>query len=133
MPQKSLRNRDDFAGGVVRVARPSGRHPYSISVTSLVAETALEGDVRGTAALVAISDPDDDFDQLAARFAALFSLTKAETRLVAALMTGKRLSEIARESGLRMPTLRARLSAVFRKTETSRQAALIRVAKSIPR
>jgi DNA-binding CsgD family transcriptional regulator len=47
-------------------------------------------------------------------------------------MTGKKLSEIAIASGVRITTLRTQLSSILHKVGVDRQADLMRVLSSIP-
>jgi len=62
----------------------------------------------------------------------LFGLSGAEARLARALCHGDSAESYASEQGLRLPTVRTQLSAVFKKTGTSRQAALVRLIAGIP-
>jgi DNA-binding CsgD family transcriptional regulator len=54
-----------------------------------------------------------------------FSLTPAEARLAAQLVTGKSLAEIAAAERVAYETLRGHLKSVFEKTRTGRQAELV--------
>jgi DNA-binding NarL/FixJ family response regulator len=47
-------------------------------------------------------------------------------------MTGKKLSDIAATSGVRITTLRSQLSSILHKVGVDRQADLVRVLSSIP-
>jgi DNA-binding NarL/FixJ family response regulator len=62
----------------------------------------------------------------------LFGFSPAESRVAATLLRGRKLSEIAVETGVRMATLRPQLSSVLKKVGVSRQADLIRILTSIP-
>jgi DNA-binding CsgD family transcriptional regulator len=64
--------------------------------------------------------------------AEFFGLSPAESRLTAALLAGKRLREVATDSGVQITTLRTQLISVLRKVGVSRQAELIRVLANIP-
>jgi DNA-binding CsgD family transcriptional regulator len=54
-------------------------------------------------------------------------LTEAEARLAALLGAGDELRSAAAKLGITYGTARARLSGIFEKTQTRRQAELIRV------
>jgi DNA-binding CsgD family transcriptional regulator len=56
----------------------------------------------------------------------LFGLSRAEARLAAGLMTGKKLTEIADEFGLQVATLRTQLRSILKKVGAKRQSDLIR-------
>jgi DNA-binding CsgD family transcriptional regulator len=62
--------------------------------------------------------------------AEIFGLSPAESRLAAALLTGKTLSEIASSTGTRITTLRTQLSSILRKVGAERQSDLIRILSS---
>ncbi len=62
----------------------------------------------------------------------LFELSPAEARLTRALCQGDSLEVYALDQGLKLPTLRSQLRAVFAKTGTDRQASLLRLIAGIP-
>jgi DNA-binding CsgD family transcriptional regulator len=64
--------------------------------------------------------------------ARVFGFSPAESRLAAALVAGRTLSEIAASSGVRITTLRTQLSSILRKTGAKRQVDLIRILSIIP-
>lgn len=61
-----------------------------------------------------------------------FGFTGAEVELAAALVGGQRLNAIANARGVRMPTVRTQLRALFDKTGTKRQAQLVGLITSLP-
>jgi DNA-binding CsgD family transcriptional regulator/PAS domain-containing protein len=61
-----------------------------------------------------------------------FGFTGAEAELAAALAGGRRLDAVAADRGVRMPTVRSQLRAIFDKTGTSRQAELVRLLARLP-
>lgn len=62
----------------------------------------------------------------------LYNLTPAETRVALLLIDGKRLDQIAEELDVAQTTIVFHLKNLFRKTETNRQADLVRVLLSVP-
>jgi DNA-binding CsgD family transcriptional regulator len=58
---------------------------------------------------------------------ALYGLTDAEARLTCALLEGARLEDYAERVGISMNTARTHLKSVFAKTDTDRQAELMRL------
>ena len=62
----------------------------------------------------------------------MFGLSPAESRLAVALMAGKKLRDIAIDTGLQTTTLRSQLSAIFKKVGAGRQVDLLRILTSIP-
>ncbi len=62
----------------------------------------------------------------------LFGLSAAEARLARAICHGDSLEEYASDLGLKMPTVKTQLRSIFTKTDTDRQAALVRLLSGIP-
>jgi len=63
--------------------------------------------------------------------AELFGLSPAESRLAGALMTGKRLNDIAACSGVKITTLRTQLRSILRKVGVDRQTQLVQVLSKV--
>jgi DNA-binding CsgD family transcriptional regulator len=82
------------------------------------------------AAAVFVGDTPDAGDW-ACSVAGAFALTPAETRLLAALLGGRRLAEAAGDLGVAQTTARTHLDSIFAKTGVSRQAELMRVALQV--
>jgi DNA-binding CsgD family transcriptional regulator len=61
-----------------------------------------------------------------------FGLTTAEAQIALALLTGKRLEEVAEERGVSLGTVRSQFKAILRKAEVDRQAELVRALLAIP-
>jgi DNA-binding CsgD family transcriptional regulator len=62
----------------------------------------------------------------------LFGLTPAEARLARALAAGESLESYSRTAGVRLPTARTQLKAVFEKTGINRQSELVRQITIVP-
>jgi DNA-binding CsgD family transcriptional regulator len=62
----------------------------------------------------------------------LFELTPAEARLAEQLASGPSLSDAADNLGITIGTARTQLKSVFLKTDTSRQAELVRLLLLLP-
>ncbi len=84
----------------------------------------------GSAVLVCVTDPVADAVQPEAKLAEVFALTAAETRLAIALSEGLTLREASLRHGISVNTARVQLSNIFAKTNTHRQADLIRLMAS---
>jgi DNA-binding CsgD family transcriptional regulator len=106
--------------------RRSGRRPLSILVAPLpVHRVVLTG--NGAAAAVFVTHPDRMVVLDAQAIRGLFGLTAAESDLVRCLVAGFSVHQAAAHLGLREQTLRTRLKTVFQKTNTNRQAELVRL------
>jgi DNA-binding CsgD family transcriptional regulator len=62
----------------------------------------------------------------------LFGLSAAEARLARALCHGETLEEYAGSQGVKLPTIKTQLRAVFAKTKTDRQVTLVSLISGIP-
>ena len=108
------------------IGRGDGRPAYVLTVAPLHPDLAI-GD--RPLAMIVIVDP-DRHSPSESHLVELFGFSPAEARLAAALMTGKTLTEIAAEFGLRVPTLRTQLSSILKKVGAKRQSDLIRIFSS---
>lgn len=62
----------------------------------------------------------------------MFGLSAAEARLARALCHGETLEEYAAAQGVKLPTVKTQLRAVFGKTQTDRQVTLVALISGIP-
>jgi DNA-binding CsgD family transcriptional regulator len=113
-------------GGVLRVARPSGRRPYVILVAPLSKQYAKLS-ISRPAACIVITDPDVSRPLPASRLRAAFGLTEAEARLAAQLVRGEELRTAAVNLGITYGTARVRLAEIFHKTDTHHQRNLVKL------
>lgn len=116
----------------MRALRPSGKRPYAILVSPLARETCVPATAAQPAVCVTIIDPDAPPRLSAAVLRALYDLTPAEARLAEQLAAGEDLKTAANRLGIGYGTVRAQLAAIFRKTETRRQAELVRLLCTLP-
>jgi DNA-binding CsgD family transcriptional regulator len=106
--------------------RPSGRPPLSVTIAPLPARRA-EIAADSATAIIFVSDPDRSSIPDIAAFRSMFGLTPAESELVRRLAAGLSLEDSAAELEVRLDTVRSRLKIVFQKTNTHRQADLVRL------
>jgi len=114
------------AGGAMQAGRPSGKRPYAILV-SPVSRRYSAFAALAPAACIMITDPEERSAPSLDRLQAVLGLTGAEARLAALLAAGDDLRGAARELGITYGTARTRLAAIFQKTDTNRQADLVRL------
>jgi DNA-binding CsgD family transcriptional regulator len=124
----ATRQTTEEAIGRMRIGRHSGRLAYAVTVAPLGAELGV---FDCPMAIILISDPDE---QTASErdLADYFGLSPAESRLAVALMAGRRLRDVAIDSGVQMTTLRSQLSSILRKVGVERQSELIGVLSRLP-
>ena len=118
-------------GGAIALSRPSMFTPLPVLVAPLAGQWTLPA-TRRAAAAVFVTDPERCATVAGRQLVELFGLTAAEAQLAVALLAGKRLTRIAAERGVQLPTVRNQLRAVLAKTGTGRQAELVRLLATLP-
>jgi DNA-binding CsgD family transcriptional regulator len=119
------------SGGSLRLPRRSGARDYVVTVSPLSRRESILAELL-PAACVLINDPQGPAPQSAALLRQIYGITSAEQRLIKRLIAGDTPEQAARALGVSMPTVRSHLASVFRKTDTSRQADLIRLLATLP-
>jgi DNA-binding CsgD family transcriptional regulator len=114
------------AGRSLISIRPSGKRPYLVHVLPSHRRDA-DGPLRQPMALILITDPEDEPEPAAALLRRLYRLTDAEADVALRMMHGANLKEISAELSLSLATVRTHLQHVFDKTDTHRQAELVRL------
>ena len=84
------------------------------------------------AVCVLLTDPEMAPTHSATMLRRAYGITTAEARLVERLVAGDSPQQAAQALGLSVSTVRNQLAALFRKTETSRQAELMRLLVTLP-
>lgn len=111
---------------VMAVPRPSGKRAYMIAVSPVSSARFMMSTIH-PAACVLVVDPEREPTVPEHRLRTLYGLSRGEARLAALLARGDDLKTAAEALSITYATARARLSAVFRKTETSRQSELLKL------
>jgi DNA-binding CsgD family transcriptional regulator/PAS domain-containing protein len=117
-------------GGALSLRRPSLRRPLSVFVMPIPrrgSPFSLNAGAPSPAAIIIISDPEAVPQAPAATLQGLYGLTPAEAALAQALAAGRTLQEYGDEAQVTSETARWRLKQVFAKTDTHRQAELVRL------
>lgn len=117
----------------MRCPRPDGLPPLSLLAVPFQPQRRLGQPVASPQVLLLIADPLDQPADLPRQLATLFSLSKAEAEVGAALAAGLSPEEIARERSVRLTTIRSQVKSLMAKTETRRQGELLRLLHSLPR
>jgi DNA-binding CsgD family transcriptional regulator len=105
--------------------RPSGKRPLSVLAAPLPKRHAMLG-IEAAAVVVFVTDPDRKPTTQAATLRAMFGLTRGEAQLVLVLLEGASVQQAAERLELATDTVRKQLKSIFEKTDTHRQAELIR-------
>ncbi len=111
-------------------ARPDERYGATLTPQPGQGDFPLNGEAGGVLCLIVPLD----HRRMAtvSQLMQLFGLSAAEARLARALAAGDTLDAYAVENGLKLPTVKTQLHAVFEKTGSDRQAALVRLIAGIP-
>lgn len=121
------------ANDSILLARPSGKRSLVVSVTPAGSTLSSELALAGPHVLVFISDPEArPRVTLSPAFLQFYALTRAEGRLVEALVNGATPENAQVLFGISMPTVRKHLQAIFGKTGVNRQTDLVRLVLSSP-
>ncbi|HEY2620366.1 MAG TPA: PAS domain-containing protein [Acetobacteraceae bacterium] len=119
-------------GCTLRLPRPSERPDLTVVMVPLLqgAEFPL---AHNPTVMLQVTDPLAHAAPNRALLVEAFELTPAEVDLVADLLCGLSVREIADRSGRSIATVRTHLASVLAKTCTSRQSELIRLLARLPR
>jgi DNA-binding CsgD family transcriptional regulator len=118
------------AGGVLTISRPNGR-PLSLLISPLRAASIGYGPEL-PAAVVIFSDPESDATSPEEALRTIFGLTRAQARLVSALLAGQSLLQYALSAGISINTAKTQMRQVFAKTGYDRQVDLVRALTADP-
>ncbi|WP_165799506.1 helix-turn-helix transcriptional regulator [Sphingomonas oleivorans] len=112
---------------LLRLTRPDGRRPL---VATILPVDHAPGERTDPAVIVYALVPDGDLRAMLEPVCKLHHLSPVETRLVVELASGLTLDEAAERLHVKPQTARSYLKQIFVKTDTNRQAELVRVMLS---
>lgn len=118
------------SGGALRLRRPSGRKPLSVLVAPLA--SATDPLPSRPVAAVFVSDPEHADVAVPDILQAVYGLTAQEASLAALLARGESLATAAELLGITRNTAHTHLQHVFDRTDTHRQADLVRLVLRSP-
>lgn len=119
------------AGQLIAISRPSGKRPYQVLATPIRVPQSAAG-FFATAAAVFVTDPERLPELPRESLRRVYGLTPSEADLAAKLASGMSLDKAAEDIGVTRETVRSRLKIIFAKTDTHRQAELIRLLLTLP-
>jgi DNA-binding CsgD family transcriptional regulator len=112
----------------LRIDRDADHRPLHLWVVPLPRESSsLLVRTSQSDVMVIVIDPELSAAPPIEALRALYELTEAEARLTSGLLQGERLEDYAARAGISMNTARTHLKSVFAKTDTDRQAELMRL------
>jgi len=120
----------DKSNAVVTVWRGDEAVAYRVAVFPLLHPRHAAKGAAAEAVLFVDTPPEASPAAEAELFQHAFQLTRAEARLAVHLMSGRSLTEAADTFGVSHNTVRSQLRVIFEKTQTRRQADLVRLLHS---
>ena len=116
--------------GAISLRRPSARRNLTVLIAPIKCELPWLPGPRPAAA-VFVSDPEREPFVPAHHLQQMYGLTPAEAAVAVALARGEGVQSVADELRIALPTVRTHLQHVFEKTDTRRQAELVRLLLGI--
>lgn len=113
------------SGQTLLLARRGKARPLRVTLLHVPTEERLGQDERQI--LLLLSDPDTERLPTARHLEQTYGLTPAEVRVAVALAKGVSIEDIAGQGQVAVGTVRNQLKQVLSKTDTHRQAALVRL------
>ncbi|HVP85133.1 MAG TPA: helix-turn-helix transcriptional regulator [Rhizomicrobium sp.] len=123
--------REGVASPALRLSRKSGREDYMAMVTPVPNSTTLFSALRPAVCLL-ITDPVARISPPETALRRLFGLTAMQASVASALVSGLSVDEVAQHLSISRHTVRVHLAQILKKTETSRQAELVRLLMNVP-
>jgi DNA-binding CsgD family transcriptional regulator/PAS domain-containing protein len=114
------------SGGALTLPRPSGGLPLRVVVSPLAPESSIAV-VRNAFAIVLVSDDSGPNRISPDLLEGLYGLTPSEAVVAALLTEGMTPQQVATANNVSIETTRSHLKQIFTKTDTSRQAELVRL------
>jgi DNA-binding CsgD family transcriptional regulator len=118
-------------GGPLRLPRKSRRRDYVVLVAPLFVVSELLERPEPVVCIL-ITDPEAAPRRPRSMLRQIYGLTASEARVAERLMTGESPEQAAAALSIKVATARVHLAALFRKTQTHRQADLVRLLLSLP-
>jgi DNA-binding CsgD family transcriptional regulator/PAS domain-containing protein len=109
---------------VVSLHRAANLRPIMVSILTPETDAVRRSDLG---AILYLLDPHEDLAPLMKPVCALYGLSPSETRLACAIASGVSLTEAAHALKIKEQTARTYLKQIFLKTDTRRQADLVRL------
>lgn len=115
-----------FAHGLT-LQRPSNKDPLVVRMAPLSSQSDVTAELLNAGAIVFITDPSTRLTLDPALLSKLYGITPAECRVAEAVLEGDALQALASRLHISENTAHTHLKRLFEKTDTHRQAQLVRV------
>lgn len=121
------------AGRTLQVPQRSTGRPMTVTVMPLPRNDDQMLDMERATALVIIHRPGRTLESELAQLREAYALTAAEVKLLASMLAGGALPQVATRLGIGHSTARTHLKHIFAKTQTRRQAELVELVHRLVR
>jgi DNA-binding CsgD family transcriptional regulator/PAS domain-containing protein len=118
---------DPVARERLSLIRPSGARPWMVEITRVERDTTDGAAALSAAAAVVVSDGEQASEPSTDALRTYYGLTPAESELAMLLADGLSLEQAGERRGVSRNTARGQLKRIFAKTQTNRQAELVRL------
>jgi DNA-binding CsgD family transcriptional regulator len=122
---------DGTGGGSNRGHDVLLKHPAGQTLQASWVELDQDGVGLGSPTLLLLREPEAELTSPLSNAAAFYHLTTGETQMLAQVLNGHTLAEAAAILGVARSTVKSQLDAIYRKTNTHRQADLVRLVMSL--
>jgi DNA-binding CsgD family transcriptional regulator len=120
-------------GEAVVVPRPSGKRPYVLTTSPLPRFAGPFAAFAPAVALRVIDGQPDSQPTACKRWMSAFALTEREAKVAEGLLANHSVESLAEQLGITRNTARNHITALFRKTNTTRQAELVKLLSDVAR
>jgi DNA-binding CsgD family transcriptional regulator len=119
-------------GEPMALSRPSLRRPLSVLVFPVSENVVETPAANGRLAALFVADPERSVQTDVDILQKLWGLTRTEAKIASMIVSGKTIADISDQLDVSRSTIRWHLKTVLNKTQTSRQAELMRVLTTSP-
>ncbi len=116
--------------GMLGLVRPSGKHPYQLTVQALPAHGELRNNMPSARLMLVIVDPQSLLETDIEELTLIHGLTPAEAKVCVQLLAGNNLKRCAISLDISYETVRSHIKSVYRKLNVHTQAELLNILRA---
>jgi DNA-binding CsgD family transcriptional regulator len=116
--------------GMLGLVRPSGKHPYQLTVQALPSHGELRHSVPSARLMLLIVDPQQLLETDIEELTMIHGLTPAEAKVCMQLLAGNNLKRCATTLDISYETVRSHIKSVYRKLSVHTQAELLNILRA---
>lgn len=116
--------------GMLGLVRPSGKHPFQLTVQALPAHGELRHSMPSARLMLVIVDPQALLETDIEELTMIHGLTPAEAKVCVQLLAGNNLKRCATTLDISYETVRSHIKSVYRKLSVHTQAELLNILRA---